>query len=75
MNNPTENSTEQFEKAPRLSLGKSACSKCGKDFIIYEDELNMPGTKDLESVFCPYCNTYNGEVFINGIARTRKIDK
>jgi DNA-directed RNA polymerase subunit RPC12/RpoP len=69
-----ENSNEQFKKAPRLHLGKNTCSECGKDFIVAEHELEMPGTKDLESVFCPYCNTYNGEVFINGIARAEKVE-
>lgn len=75
MNHSTENTNEQFQKAPRLGLGKNTCSKCGKDFIVNEHELAMPGTKDLESVFCPYCEAYNGEVFINGTAYAQKIDE
>lgn len=70
-----ENSPDKFKKATRLYLGKTTCSECGKAFIVSEYELSMPGTKDLESVYCPYCNTYNGEVFINGLARSSKIDE
>jgi DNA-directed RNA polymerase subunit RPC12/RpoP len=70
-----EKPNEQFLNAPRLSLGKNTCSDCKKDYIVSEQELPMPGTKDLESVYCPYCSAYNGEVFINGLASTRKIDE
>lgn len=69
-----ENSNKQLKKAPRLYLGKNTCSECGKSFIIAENKLEMPGTKDLESVCCPYCNTNNGEVFINGTVRIEKIE-
>ncbi|MBN2589474.1 MAG: hypothetical protein JXA96_06405 [Sedimentisphaerales bacterium] len=75
MNHFTKTPNEQPQKMPRLSLGKNTCSKCGKDFIAEENKLAMPGTKDLESVICPYCGTYNGDVFINGIVFTRKIDQ
>jgi hypothetical protein len=69
------NSAKSFEKAPRLSLGKNTCINCGKDFVVKEHKLDMPGTKDLESVFCPYCESYNGEVFINGIVHASKIEE
>lgn len=75
MNNTSENPNEKFQKAPRLSIGRNTCSTCGKDFIVIEHKLVMPGTKDLESVSCPYCNAYNGEVFINGFPFTQKIDE
>ena len=75
MNTTDENPNEEFRKAPRLSLGKNICSNCGKAFMAIEHELQMPGTKDFESVFCPYCDTYNGEVFINGTVHTRKIEE
>jgi len=75
MNPSTEHPDQRFQKAPRLGLGKHTCTKCDKDFIIGENKLAMPGTKDLESVFCPYCETHNGEVFINGTVYTRKIDE
>lgn len=70
-----ENSPDKFKKATRLHLGKTTCSECGKTFIVSENELPMPGTIDLESVYCPYCNTYNGEVLLNGTARSSKIDE
>ncbi len=70
-----EDPREEFRKAPRLCVGINTCSKCGKDFILTENKLPMPGTKDFESVFCPYCKAYNGEVFLNGLAHTRKIDE
>ena len=69
-----DNSAESPQKTPRLSLGKNTCVNCGKEFVVEENQLSMPGTKDFESVFCPYCEFYNGEVFINGIAQTRKIE-
>lgn len=75
MNQSTENPNEKFQKAPRLYVGKITCLKCGKDFILAEHKLPMPGTKELESVYCPYCESYNGEVILNGSAYTRKIDE
>lgn len=73
MDHSTEDPMDKFRKAPRLYLGKNTCSNCGKDFILKENKLPMPGTKDLESVFCPYCKVYNGEVILNGTAYTEKI--
>ena len=75
MDNSTENPNDEFKKAPRLRLGKNTCSNCDKDFTVKENELPMPGTKDYESVFCPYCEVYNGEVYINGTVYTEKIGK
>ncbi len=75
MNPSTEDPNEKFRKAPRLHLGKHTCTNCDKDFIIGENKLPMPGTKDFESVVCPYCKAYNGEVIINGTVYTRKIDE
>jgi hypothetical protein len=72
MNGSNEETMNGFRLAPRLGLGKNTCSNCNQDFIVYEYPLAMPGTKDLESVYCPYCETYNGEVFINGLALTKK---
>lgn len=74
MIDPIENPTEKSSPSPHLTLGKNICSVCGKAFVLSEYELSMPGTQDLESVYCPYCNVYNGEVFINGLARTEKAD-
>jgi hypothetical protein len=75
MNNFVENPNKYLQKAPRLNLGKNACQGCNKDFIVTEHEFKMPGTQDLESVTCPYCNAYNGEVFINGTVLTRKFSE
>lgn len=69
-----DNSLEENVEAPRLWPGKNTCSRCSKDFIIQEQGLPFPGTKDLEFVLCPHCNAYNGDVFINGLVRTVKID-
>lgn len=69
------NSSEKSQKETRLSLGENICPKCQSKFILEERKLAMPGTKDLESVFCPYCKAYCGEVFINGIVHAREINR
>jgi hypothetical protein len=74
MDQTTKDSNEQFKKAPRLGLGENTCNNCLRKFIVGENKLPMPGTKDFESVYCPYCKTYNGDVFINGNVYTRIID-
>jgi DNA-directed RNA polymerase subunit RPC12/RpoP len=71
----SENLNDEFSKAPRLSLGRNKCTTCGKEFIVDEHKLEMPGTQELESINCPYCNAYNGEIFINGTVYTRKIEE
>lgn len=67
--------TNNTQKSTRLSLGKNSCVECDKKFLIEEQELVMPGTKDLESVYCPHCGSYNGDVFVNGIASLKKIEE
>jgi DNA-directed RNA polymerase subunit RPC12/RpoP len=42
------------------------CNSCKKPFNVSEHELAMPGTKELESIFCPYCNHLNREEICNG---------
>jgi DNA-directed RNA polymerase subunit RPC12/RpoP len=73
MNQSTKTMNEQFPKAPRLNLGKNTCSTCGKVFIVTENDLPLPGTKDTEPVNCPYCGEFIGEVFVNGFVAVKKI--
>ncbi len=67
--------TDNTQNPIRLSIGKNTCKECNMNFIVEEHELEMPGTKDLEPVHCPYCGRYNGEIFVNGIVFCKKIDE
>lgn len=50
------------------------CNNCEKDYY-YESTGNIwPGGKDLETVYCPYCNAEGPSEMISGVIYTYKLD-
>jgi len=54
---------------------KAICKKCGKEFLVQVTTMNVPGGKDKEEVFCPYCGEENGHHMTSGFVHTFKIEK
>lgn len=42
------------------------CEKCGKEFYYEVHHMNVPGGKDREYIFCPYCKETNDSVVTDG---------
>lgn len=42
------------------------CKKCGKDFHYEVHHMNVPGGKDREYIFCPYCKETKDSVVTDG---------
>lgn len=38
------------------------CGKCGKEFLVQVTTMNVPGGKDKEVIYCPYCGEKVGLV-------------
>ena len=49
--------------------------KCGKKFDVSESPMGVPGGKDREEYYCPYCQTENGYIMTDGFVHTRKINE
>ena len=49
------------------------CVKCGKEFKVKVTTMNVPGGKDREEIYCPYCNAENGYRMTSGFVKTYKI--
>ena len=48
------------------------CKKCGKEFEVHVTTMNVPGGKDKEEIFCPYCHEENGYRMTSGFVYTFK---
>lgn len=53
---------------------KMDCSECKNTFIVQVTTMNVPGGKDKEEIYCPYCHAYNGYRMTSGFVYTHKID-
>lgn len=51
------------------------CSKCGKEFRVVVTTMGVPGGKDKEEIFCPYCHSEEGYRMTSGFVYTHKIEK
>ena len=51
------------------------CSECGRRFRVQVTTMNVPGVKEREEIYCPYCNAYNGYRMTSGFVYTFKIDE
>nr|WP_054549553.1 hypothetical protein [Lysinibacillus sphaericus] len=50
------------------------CKKCEKDFYYKVTSMNVPGGKEREYIYCPYCNEENGSKVTSGFVFTYKIE-
>ena len=50
------------------------CEKCGRKFRVQVTTMNVPGGKEKEEIFCPYCGHENGYRMTSGFVYTYKID-
>lgn len=50
------------------------CEKCGKKFKVQVTTMNVPGGKDKEEIWCPYCHAENGYRMTSGFVNTFKIE-
>lgn len=51
------------------------CKKCGKEFRVKITDMRVPGGKDREYIYCPYCGEENGSEMTSGFVYTYKIDE
>lgn len=51
------------------------CKKCGREFRVQVTTMNVPGGKDKEEIFCPYCGEENGYRMTSGFVHTYKIEE
>ncbi len=51
------------------------CNECGHAFWYQVTEMNVPGGKDKEFIYCPYCNENNGYTITSGFVYSFKIDQ
>lgn len=49
------------------------CSECGRRFRVQVTTMNVPGGKEREEVYCPYCHSNNGYRMTSGFVYTFKI--
>ncbi|MBO5728623.1 MAG: hypothetical protein J6R43_02155 [Paludibacteraceae bacterium] len=50
------------------------CSKCGKKFQVQVTTMNVPGGKEKEEIFCPYCGSEEGYRMTSGFVYTYKLE-
>ncbi|MFC4797755.1 hypothetical protein ACFPA1_00070 [Neobacillus sp. GCM10023253] len=55
-------------------MNKTTCKKCGKDFHYKVTDMGVPGGKDREYIYCPYCGEKNGSKVTSGFIYTYKIE-
>ena len=54
---------------------KENCPICGKVFLVQELPMGVPGGKEREEYFCPYCHKEAGYIITDGFVRTSKIEE
>lgn len=52
----------------------TTCKNCGKDFRYEVTDMGVPGGKDREYVYCPYCQAENGSYVTSGFVHSYKIE-
>lgn len=51
------------------------CKDCEKEFLVRVTTMNVPGCKEKEEIYCPYCHSENGYRMTSGFVYTYKIEK
>lgn len=49
------------------------CPNCGKEFQVQEFPMGVPGGKEREEYYCPYCHKEAGYITTDGYVKTSKI--
>lgn len=52
---------------------EQTCTECGETFLVHVTTMNMPGCKEREELYCPYCKAENGYRMTSGFVYTFKI--
>lgn len=55
------------------SLPKIVCKSCKNEFSYQVCDMRVPGGKDREYIFCPYCGQENGSEITSGWITTYKM--
>ena len=53
-------------------MEEQICKKCKKLFYYEVGDMGVPGGKDREYIYCPYCNEKNGSEITSGFIFTYK---
>ena len=53
-------------------LPKIVCKSCKKEFSYLVFDMRVPGGKDREYIYCPYCGQENGSKITSGWIETYK---
>ena len=48
------------------------CTQCKRLFFYVVGDMGVPGGKERENIYCPYCNKENGSVMTSGFIYTYK---
>lgn len=51
------------------------CKNCSKDFLYEITDMQVPGGKDREYVYCPYCKEENGSYVTSGFVHSYKSEE
>lgn len=51
------------------------CEQCKRKFRVEVTTMNVPGGKEKEEIWCPYCNHLNGYRMTSGFVHTYKLDE
>lgn len=46
------------------------CQKCSKKFHFNVTDMNVPGGKEREYLYCPYCKAVNGSHITSGFVES-----
>ena len=56
------------------NLTKTTCCACKKEFYYCVTDMGVPGGKDREFIYCPYCRQNNGSFITSGFVYTYKLE-
>ena len=51
------------------------CKKCEKSFYCKVMDMCVPGGKEREYIYCPYCREKNGSEITSGFVHTDKLEE
>lgn len=54
---------------------KIECSFCKKEFLYQIFDMRVPGDKDREYIYCPYCMNANGSLVTSGWILSYKLEE
>lgn len=57
-----------------MDVFEKTCDACHKKFKILITTQSVPGCKEKEEVWCPYCHHFNGYVMTSGEVKIEKME-